>query len=285
MLNEHQEQSASHGAVAIQANGNVIFNGLGLVEVRELCTLFLRDNFPRLREEARLIAEERVAQFASHLEAKLADNVNSIVIEKFRDPDVQTAINDAVQACARKGDAAHPNILANLILKKVSANSNDFKDIVMSEAVQVTPKLTREQIAFLAFVLVMQLYVFPGTSWESVERSFQSVEKVAASGFGISDIQRRHIHYSGAASVAGRNAVHPTYDMFDAMQQKYAPYGLHSFKSVMSEKTPTLVKLIGEYGKAQGDAVALTSVGVAIAVAYLSSFGFPDLDLLTETQA
>lgn len=284
MLNEHQEQSASHGAVAIQANGNVTFNGLGLVEVRELCTLFLRDNFPRLREEAKLIAEERVAQFASHLEAKLADNVNSIVIEKFRDPDVQSAINDAVQACARKGDAANPDILANLILKKVNANSNDFKDIVMSEAVQVTPKLTREQIAFLAFVLIMQLYVFPSTTWESVERNFQLVEKATIQGFGISDIQRRHIHYSGAASVAGRNAIRPDYDMFDAMEQKYSKYGLHSFRLVMSEKTPTLVKLISEYKKVQGDAVALTSVGVVIAVAYLSTFGFADLDLLAETQ-
>ena len=151
----------------------------------------------------------------------------------------------------------------------------------MSEAVQVAPKLTREQIAFLAFVLVMQLYVFTADSWEAVEQNYHLVEHLAAPSFGISDIQRQHIHYSGAASVAGRNAIRPDYDMFDAMDQKYAKRGLHSFRSVMSEKTPTLVKLISEYKKAQGDAVALTSVGIAIAVAYLSSFGFADLDLLT----
>ena len=282
MFNDNQEQAASGGAVAIQAGGNVTINGLPFSEVRELCALLLRDNFPRLREEARQVAEEHVKQFATQLETKLTDNLASVVIAKFGDPDVQAAINDAVQASARKGDAANPDILANLILKKVSADCNCFKDIVYAEAVQVAPKLTREQIAFLAFVLIMQLYVFCVDSWEQVEQRYQLVEALAAPGFGVSETQRQHIHYSGTASVAGRNAVHPEHDMFEAMEIKYGKHGLHSFRSVMHEKAPTLVKLINEYKKLQGDSVALTSVGIAIVSAYLSSFGFVDLDLLAD---
>lgn len=283
MLSDSQEQNVSGGALAIQAGGNVTINGLPLNEVRELCALFLRDNFPRLREEARQVAEKHVIQFAGQLEKKLADNVAVVIVDKFRDPDVQAAINDAVQASARKGDAANPDILASLILKKVSSDCNSFKDIVFAEAVQVAPKLTREHIAFLAFVLIMQLYVFSVDSWEQLERRYQLVEYLAAPGFGISETQRQHIHYSGAASVAGRNAVRPEYNMFEAMEIKYGKHGLHSFRSGMSEKSPTLVRLINEYKKAQGDSVALTSVGIAIVSAYLSNFGFVDLDLLADS--
>lgn len=282
MFNDNQEQTACDGAVAIQAGGNVTINGLAFSEVRELCVLLLRDNFPKLREEARQVAEDHVKRFATKLETKLTDNLASVVLDKFRDPDIQAAINDAVQASARRGDAANPEILVNLILKKVSADCDSFKDIVYAEAVQVTPKLTHEQIAFLAFVLVMQLYVFCVDSWEQLEQRYHLVEYLATPGFGVSETQRQHIAYSGAASVAGRNAVRTEYNMFEAMEIKYAEHGLHSFRSVMHEKAPTLVKLINEYKKLKGDSVALTSVGVAIAAAYLKNFGFADLDLLTD---
>ncbi len=282
MWNKEQSQDVGEGATAIQAGGNVTIKGLQFTEVRELCVLLLRDNFPRLREEARQVAEEHVKQFAIQLEVKIADNLTSVVIDKFRDPDVQAAINDAVQSSARKGDAANPDILVALILKKMSADCNSFKDIVFTEAVQVAPKLTREQISFLAFVLIMQIYVFCVDSWEQLERRYQLVEHLAAPGFDVSETQRQHIHYSGAASVAGRNAVRPEYNMFEAMEIKYAEHGLHSFRSLMHEKAPTLVKLINQYKKLQGDSVALTSVGLAIVAAYLSSFGFVDMDLLAD---
>lgn len=282
MLNDSQEQNATGGAVAIQARGSVTINGMSFNEVRELCQLLYRDNFPILREEARQVAEEHVKQFASQLESRLINNLASLVVDKFRDPDVQATINDAVQASARKGAAANPDILTNLILKKVSTDHNSFKDIVFAEAVKVTPKLTREHIAFLAFVLIMQLYVFDGDSWEKIELRYLLVEHLAAPGFGISETQRQHIHYSGAASVAGRNTVRPEYNMFEAMEMKYQKNGLHSFRSVMFEKVPTLVKLINEYKKVQGDSVALTSIGIAIVGAYLSNYGFADMDLLSD---
>lgn len=272
MLNENQEQSVSGGSLAVQAGGNVTIVGLSLVEVRELCNVFLRDNFPKLREEARQAAEENVKQFANQLETKLANNLAAVVVDKFRDPEVQATINDAVQATARKGEAANPDILANLILKKVSTDCGSFKDIVFAEAVQVAPKLTREQIAFLAFVLFVQTFVFGAKTPEQLESLSQIVWSFSSPGFDLSESQRQHIHYTGAASVAGKTGVYTKYDMYANMGTKYVDKGWGDFRTVVNQQVPTLAKLLAKYDKDNGYAVEVTSVGMAIALAYVSNY-------------
>ena len=89
MLGNKQDQSANAGAVAIQAGGNVNYHGLSVAEVRELCGLFLRNNFPELREEAKRAAQQHVESFAAALEAKLVTDAATIVLNKFAEPDVQ----------------------------------------------------------------------------------------------------------------------------------------------------------------------------------------------------
>ncbi len=111
MLGDTQEQAVEGGSTAIQAAGDVHYHGLSIAEVRDYCTLLWRDNFPRLREEACLAAEQHVKDFASRLEARLVNDTPLISVDKFRDPDVQAAINDAVQASARNGQKANPEIL------------------------------------------------------------------------------------------------------------------------------------------------------------------------------
>ncbi|MGR3087174.1 LPO_1073/Vpar_1526 family protein [Vibrio vulnificus] len=158
MLGDKQQQKVDSNSTAIQAGGNVSVTqnyGMSVSEVRELCLLFLRDNFPALRDEAIKSAEENVQKFAAELEQKIVDKSDDIVLEKFSDPDVQAAINDAVQASARKGQKANPSVLVDLITERVSGVSNDFKDIVISEAVTVVPKITKSQIAYLSFVHYM----------------------------------------------------------------------------------------------------------------------------------
>ena len=63
MLGDKQEQSADTGSTAIQAGRDVHYHGLSVTEVRDLCVLFLRNNFPELREEARRTAEKHVKSF------------------------------------------------------------------------------------------------------------------------------------------------------------------------------------------------------------------------------
>ena len=164
--------------------------------------LILRDNFPQLREDARRTAEEHVKTFADLLENRLANDAASIVLDKFREPDVQAAINDAVQASARKGQAANPDILSTLISERVARNTNEYKDIVLSEAVQVVPRLTNAQIGLLSFAhFVKSVAVQNLPNIGALEPFGQQALVFSSPGFGLSQSQWQHIQYAGAASI------------------------------------------------------------------------------------
>lgn len=278
MLNKNQDQVVTDGATAIQAGSNVIIinnnsSGPTLSDIRDTCLALLRDNFPKLREEARVTAEGHVKAFADHLETTLANNVGTIIIDKLRDPDVQATINDAVQAAARKGPNANPDILANLILEKVSGDANGFRDIVYSEAVKVAPRLTREHVAYLAFVLAINEFKFQNSgSLEDLEKSYNNILFFSRPGFGLPERQIQYLQYAGAALVTGANAVTASRGgvTYESVRSLYAEHGWDpaSFR----QKVPSLGELVDAYNKNKVESVSLNSVGRAIALAYMSNF-------------
>ncbi len=273
MLGDKQEQSAESGSTAIQAGRDVHYHGLSVTEVRDLCVLFLRNNFPELREEARRTAEEHVKSFANTLEQKLAIDAASIVLEKFREPDVQAAINDAVQASARKGAAANPAILSTLISERVARNTNDYKDIVLSEAVQVVPRLTGAQVALMSLVhFVTSVTIQKTPNVGALEGFGQVALRFSSPGFGLSESQKQHIQYAGAASV--NNLLGG--DIYDAYaKQGYAYLGFAdgaSLKTALASQAPSFAKLLDQFATDNLWTVQLTSVGQAIAIANISNF-------------
>lgn len=275
MLGKKQEQTAEQNATAIQAGGNVTVNqnnGLTVAEVKDLCLLFLRDNFPALRDEAIRGAENNVKEFAVELESKIAQNAQFITLEKFKDPDVQAAINDAVQASARRGKKANPSVLVDLISERASTSSNDFKDVVLSEAVLVVPKLTKEQISYLSFIHYMTHCGLQGLQHVShLEYHSRLALGAVSSGFNLSDSQKRHIQYAGTCSIASMMHV-DIYDGWINSLYKYLGYtDKEKFKADINQYCPTTKILLEQFEKdSTGGQVTLTSVGQAIAIANLS---------------
>jgi hypothetical protein len=272
MLGPKQEQTTESGATALQAGRDINIHGLSVSEVRELCILFLRDNFPKLREEAKQIAEEQVRVFATNLEVRLANDAASIALEKFREPDVQAAINDAVQASARRGAAANPNVLSTLISERVAKHTNDYKDMVLSEAVHVVPRLTGQQIALLSFVHSVRSMIYQGLpNISGLEQVGRVALTFSSSSFGLSDSQKQHLQYAGAASV--NNILGG--DIFDIQRQEYKYLGFDdpaAFKAAVAAEAPSYMRLLEQYTADNLFAINLTSVGQAIALANISNF-------------
>lgn len=272
MLGDKQQQTTEGGSTALQAGRDINVHGLSVSEVRELCILFLRDNFPQLREEAKRTAEEHVRAFATTLENRLVNDAASIVLEKFREPDVQAAINDAVQASARKGNGANPQILSTLISERVARQTNDFKDMVLSEAVHVVPRLTGQQIALLSFVHSGRSMVFQGLPGvAALEQVGQTALRFSASGFGLSEAQKQHLQYAGAASV--NNILGG--DIFDIQSQEYKYFGIvggPAFKDALEKSAPSYLRFLEQFTKDNLFAINLTSVGQAIALANISNY-------------
>lgn len=273
MLGDKQDQTVEGGSTAIQAGGNVHYHGLSVAEVRDLCTLFLRNNFPQLREEARQTAEEYVRNFSLQLESRLVNDAASIVLDKFREPDVQAAINDAVQASARKGAAANPGLLSTLIAERVSKQSSEYKDVVISEAVKVIPKLTSPQIALLSFVHFIKSVTITGLPGVAALEPFGKAALLFSSlGFDLSDSQKQHIQYTGACSIISILGG----DIYDALRtNNYSNFGLPdtaSFKSAIEAQAPSFAILLNQFDKEKLFSCNLTSVGQAIAIANISNY-------------
>ena len=275
MLGRKQEQEVGPDGTGIQAGRdvNVTQNlGLSAADVREICWMVFYENFPRLRVEAVETAKKNVQEFADSLEEKIIEKSGEIVLEKFADPDVQAAINDAVQANARKGEKSNPAILVKLITERVSDSTTDYIDMVISEAITVVPKLTKPQISYLSFIHFMTRTSFIGFSQISEYEHYSEVAlSLVSAGFGLSESHKRHMEYAGACSMHAMIGV----DIYDHWMKREKHLGYTDqeiFKSDLAAYSPSSEILLRAFEKDNKDGqITLTSVGQAIAIANFST--------------
>lgn len=275
MLDKDQQQIAEGGSVAIQAARDVVIqSGPSIADVTGLCDFLWKSNFPVLQEEARRVAEENVKAFASQLNKQIEALQSVIDANKFADPDVQATINDAVKASARKGEAANPLLLASLITERVSTTTDDYMGIVFSEAVQVVSRLTHAQIALLSMVILVTHMSFEKlTSLEQLETWGKIALTFSEPAFGLSDAQKRHIHYAGAAMVLGKSSVYAASDLYEAKGITYAALCDGApFRAAVHERAPSYAKILDQYIADKLAMVTLNSVGQAIALANISRY-------------
>ena len=143
----NQEQAVEGGSIALQAEqikDVTINNGVQITDIIPICNQIFELNFPKLKELASEIANNRVDEFASSLRDNLNNDIQKIVLNKFVDPDVQFLLNDALRNVARKGNKANPKILIDLIKARVIDNQSDFVELVTTQAVEVLSKITNE---------------------------------------------------------------------------------------------------------------------------------------------
>lgn len=272
MIGDKQDQNVTNGSTAIQAGRDVHYHGLGVGEVRELCSLFLRENFPQLREEAAQAARDNVSRFAILLENRLLEDIGSILIDKLSDPDVQAAINDAVQASARKGDKANTDILTKLISERIANDVNPFKDMVISEAVKVAPMLSGQDISFLTLLhFISSVSIKTNYGLHEIERKSQNVLMAAQSGFGLPDIHIRHLIYTGCITLKTFGHL-DTYDFLSQNPYQFLLMDGKTLRENARKYAPSFAKMADEYEEHKLGNFILTTVGQAIALANLSNY-------------
>lgn len=276
MLGDKQEQEVGPEGTGIQAGRDVNITqnvGVSVEDVRDICLLVFRENFPVLQAEAMKTAESNVRKFAASLESKIIKNSKQVVLEKFADPDVQAAINDAVKASARKGEKSNPSLLVDLIAERVSVSTDDYKDMVISEAITVVPRLTKQQIAYLSFIQYMTRMNIQLTDHISQLEPFSQIAlSVVSAGFDLSESQKRHIEYAGACSILHMMSVNIYDGWMNKLYKRMGYTEIEKFKSDLATFSPSSKTLLDVFDKdSKGGEVALTSVGQAIAIANLST--------------
>ncbi|ELW4736288.1 hypothetical protein SH739_003505 [Escherichia coli] len=159
LVGDKQSQTVSDGSFAVQVHGNVTYSGLSYNDVKDICVDMMRANFPILREDARKLSMEYVEQFGQKFFERIAKEDAAKAEEKLKTPDVQAAINSSVVHVARMTNKSHQDILCELLVEKIKENQ-DEKNIILNEAIEVTSKITINQIKYVAFVYLLRS-VFP----------------------------------------------------------------------------------------------------------------------------
>lgn len=267
------EQKVERSENVVQVGGNVAINnnyGLAVNEVKELTQIFMRDNFPALRAEAIAAAQENVDKFLRDFENKLAQRINQIDPNKFRDPDVQSSLNDAVLEAAKKGDRSNPELLAELVIERLNSTSNDYVSLVVSEAIKVVPRLTPEQIGFLTFALFMtSTKISPAKSLSDLLPIGNAVLLASQNSFGISESQKSHLAFVGCATVL-QFISNSAYSIWKSNYDFLKEFSDDDLKKMIENEFPVLKTLATAFDATKLGQITLTSVGKVIAVANLS---------------
>lgn len=280
MFGADQNMTVAQSGIALQAARDItVHMGVSLTQVHETFALLFEHNVPRLKEIANQAAEENVRKLEAKFVAELARATTPISIDKLGDPDVQMAFNDAIRAAARRGEAANLDTLAKLLTHRMAQSTKPFVEVVISEAIQAVPKLTNEQMAFLAFIFTVRSVSPSNAPVQDLERLGQAVWPLLIKGFGLSKIQRSHLQYAGALSIVslldGSVVLGDdhTESIYGQLYMKYRQnWGLTStvqLKSTLEKNAPTYFEITKRWGAENGQQCELTSVGSAIGLAML----------------
>lgn len=267
------EQNVNRSENVVQVAGNIEINnryGLAVHEVKELAQIFMRENFPVLREEAIAAAQANVQRFLGEFEHKLAQNIGRIDPNKFRDPDIQSSLNDAVLETAKKGTRSHSDLLAELVIERLNSASSDYVSLVVSEAIKVVPRLTPEQIGFLTFALFMtSTKVTSAKSLKDLQPLAIAVLLASQKSFGISESQKSHLSYTGCATML-QFMSNSAYSIWKANYEFLKDIADEELKKTIEKDFPVLRTLAKAFDDNQLGQITLTSVGKAIGLANLA---------------
>lgn len=269
---EKQSQDVGNGSLAVQVKGDFTINhGLQLTEVKELCILFLQQNFPKLRDEAIEAARRNVESYIPVLEASIAKQALNIDARKVSDPDIQASINESVQATARKGEKANFAMLAELVSTRMRSDTSPILSVVAEEAIRLVSRLTSAQISYLALCFFLNRTQHSGATIEDLEAIAARVMPIVKYGFNISDSNLRHTEYVGATSVM--NMVESNY--YGVLLQRYPNFtGESNLHDAISERATSFYALCEQYRISKVYNVTLTSVGELVAIMTISD-AFP----------
>jgi hypothetical protein len=152
----------SKNSSGIQADRDVTVNvGLTFDQVEKLTQLFLKENFPQLRDDAMKIAHENVDKFLKEFEKQLTQKFQEIDASKFSDPDVQSSINDAVLETAKRGDKSNLDLLTDLVFKRVRQDNNDLQSLAAGDAIKIISRLNTGQINYLSIMVLFDHMSLP----------------------------------------------------------------------------------------------------------------------------
>lgn len=146
-------------------------------DAKEYLLELFRENFPALRAEAMEAATACAEDLAVEIVVQIAQT-DPALLSNLRKPRLQAAFVSAQKSYAETGDpdtksgnVSLGRVLAKLVSQLAAEEADGFGEIVLRQAIEIAPKLTRRQMNFLSVTVLFSSLQWPPLS---------SVQEVAA---------------------------------------------------------------------------------------------------------
>lgn len=155
-MTDKQDINAGNDSTNIQGRKVIVYNqGLEYDQVRQIALDVFKANFYELSETAKATAIERAEELVNNLLSKLQDEAAE-TIDKFQYPDVQYAVINAQKQFARSGKKESLNLLTDLLKDRFLMEEGSLKAIVLNEAIETLPKITINQIKTMCAIFLVK---------------------------------------------------------------------------------------------------------------------------------
>jgi len=125
------------------------------MQVREIVKDTFEMNFLKYKPEIQEIIDKRLEEFNGSLIRKIKEECITDLSE-FKNPDFLYNLYEAQKTCVRLGDKDQEDVLTSLLLERFNEKTNTLKQIILNEALQVIPKLTKKHINILTLLFILK---------------------------------------------------------------------------------------------------------------------------------
>lgn len=148
------KQKTALGSHTTQIATQNNYHGLTPKEACELAMQMFYDNFPKLQEEARKIAEERVSELMSKIGTKMGEK-KLTDMTPFGDPDVQYVMFETQKNYARFGTKEMLSTISELVAERIQYNHEKIcLKVAIDKAIEIVSMLTSEQLDVLSLLFL-----------------------------------------------------------------------------------------------------------------------------------
>lgn len=259
----NREQSIVAGNQSTNVQGNNVTvnqNGLDYLQVRQVAMDVFKSNFYDLGqsvEETVLIrAENLLNDYLKKLQTKAPET-----IANTQDVDVRYAIFEAQKNHARLNNDEIQTLLVDLLIQRTITKEEEFKKLVLNEALEIIPKLTTRQIDTLTFIFIVKHLGF--TKDVEFDKFIEFISPIwMLCNLSSSHINLRHMEYSGCISISAMSK-----KVNQCFMEKFPDLfpNVDSFNKELGNYK-ILDEISNQWDKTDLRFCSLTSVGIAIAI-------------------
>ena len=175
---------------------------MSVADVKEIAQSVFENNFPKLKEQAEIKAKKNIQLFIGDLSRKVDNDLSKEEINKFRDPDIQYVLYEAIKSNARKNSEKLRENLSALIVKRIQNDDKDLKRIVYNEAIETIGKLTVNQLKILTLHYLLTYTTYRGISNWATFNSYLNTSIKPFLDFKNTNADFQHLQYASCANIS-----------------------------------------------------------------------------------